>query len=92
VRIVKGERIATQARATSQAFYVIRGKGLTRTAEHGEVRWGQGDLFVLPSTTEPAEHFADAEEAGGEDVALYWVSDEPLMKVRGWVDGGAVGG
>lgn len=44
------------------------------------MRWAQGDLFVLPSTSRGAEHTAAAE---GEDVALYWVSDEPLMRYLG---------
>ncbi len=83
VRILKGEGIATQARATSQAFYVIRGQGRTRSAEHGEIRWGRGDLFVLPSTAQPVEHVADA--GSEEDVALYHVTDEPLMKVGGFL-------
>lgn len=77
VRVVRGERIATQARATSQAFYVIRGRGVTRSGEHGEIRWKQGDLFVLPSTGREVEHAAE------EDTAMYWVSDEPLMRYLG---------
>lgn len=123
VRIVRGEQIATQARATSQvrfvfrdlwwwwarfryrrtqthvqharlhnpslanqagssflyqqAFYVIRGQGVTRSSELGEIRWKQGDLFVLPSTGLEVEHAAE------EDAALYWVSDEPLLRYLG---------
>ena len=49
VRICTGETINTQANATSQAFYVIRGEG-TSESEHGKISWSTGDLFVLPVT------------------------------------------
>lgn len=44
-----------------------------------------GDLFVMPHSAEPMMHAAAADS--GDAVALYWVSDEPLLKVRrrdGW--------
>ena len=56
VRVVEGESIATAAVATSQAFYVIRGSGETSSAEHGVVRWGAGDLFVVPVTPGALTH------------------------------------
>lgn len=126
VRIVRGESVETTARATSQAFYVIRGSGESSSPEHGEwpwpgptwqgrtkagvastgmgggseIRWGvgltglwgcfggragllkwsTGDLFVLPQTTKAVNH---ACTSGEEDAALYWVSDEPLLKYLG---------
>jgi hypothetical protein len=42
-------------------------------SEHGEVTWGEGDLFVLPSTEDAVQHFADS------DTALYWISGKPLV-------------
>lgn len=51
-----------------------------------------GDLFVMPHSAEPMVHLAAADS--GDAVALYWVSDEPLLKVRRWDAwwGGVCGG
>lgn len=76
LRICDGESLETQAVATSQAFYVIRGSGRS-TTEHGEITWNEGDLFVLPNTEAAANHFASS------DAAMYWISDEPLMTYLG---------
>ena len=77
IRICPNEVIETEAVATSQAFYVIRGSGKTHTAEHGEIQWSEGDLFVLPATDGIVTH------SGFTDSALYWVSDEPLLNYLG---------
>ena len=76
IRINPNESIESQAVATSQAFYVIRGSGRSES-EHGEITWNEGDLFVLPASEGPAQHFATA------DSALYWVNDQPLMQYLG---------
>jgi gentisate 1,2-dioxygenase len=85
IRILPGESLETQARATSQAFYVIRGSGVSTSTEHGEIKWNKGDLFVLPAAAAPVSHAALGVEAaeGGEAAALYWVSDEPLLRYLG---------
>ena len=81
IRICVGENIDTEATATSQVFYVIRGKGKTNS-EYGEKHWNTGDLFVLPHTNGTINHLCiEAEEYGG--AALYWVNDEPLMNYLG---------
>jgi len=81
IRIVKDESIETAAKATSQAFYVIRGAG-TSESEHGKISWNTGDMFVLPVTNGSVVHACvDAEEKGG--AALYWVHDEPLLRYLG---------
>ena len=82
VRIDVGDSIDTTASATSQAFYVIRGSGTTKTDE-GVIDWSEGDLFVLPaSKTGTTVHSAvDGGAFGG--AALYWVTDEPLLKYLG---------
>ena len=79
VRIVGGESIDTQARATSQAFYVISGKGQSTCAEHGAIPWAQGDMVVLPKCPGAVTHTADE----GTDSALYWATDEPLLRYLG---------
>ena len=79
VRIVKGESIDTQARATSQAFYVVSGKGQSVCAEHGAIPWATGDMVVLPKCPGAVTHTADADT----DSALYWATDEPLLRYLG---------
>jgi gentisate 1,2-dioxygenase len=69
------ETLDTQASATSQLFYVIRGSGKS-SASFGSIDWSQGDLFVLPMGAE-VDHRADT------DAALYWVHDEPLLNYLG---------
>ena len=76
LRINPGESLETQAGATSQAFYVIRGEGVT-TSEHGEIQFSQGDLFVIPACDGAINHTAS------EDTAIYWITDEPLLQYLG---------
>jgi gentisate 1,2-dioxygenase len=74
VRINAGESITTSADATSEFFYVIKGKGYTET-EKGAIEWSEGDVFVLPGMA--AVHRADA------DTAFYMVNDSPLLAYLG---------
>jgi len=76
VHICPGEAHATEAQATSQLFFVMRGSGLTRLANGEGFAWQAGDLFTLPSGG-PATH------AAADDAALYWVHDEPLLRYLG---------
>lgn len=76
LRIKVGESLQTKARATSQAFYIIRGSGNTRS-EHDTVHWKEGDLFVLPLCEKSCMHTATS------DAAVYWVNDEPLLRYLG---------
>lgn len=93
LRIVTGEVLETSTEvATSETFYVIRGRGTTWTPA-GEVHWAAGDLLALPflGTLDPVcgdgqsqclRHFCkEAEKDGG--CAMYWVHDEPLMRFLG---------
>jgi gentisate 1,2-dioxygenase len=77
LRICEEETLETRAVATSQAFYVIRGAGISISSEHGSVEWAEGDLFVLPDTKDAVKHVAKT------DTAIYWVTDEPLMNYLG---------
>ncbi len=75
LRICPNETLKTEAKCTSEMFYVIRGKGATET-EWGVTSWKEGDLFVIP-TTDNAIHTAL------EDSAIYWVTDSPVLKYLG---------
>jgi len=76
IRLNPSESIDSDACATSQAFYVIRGQGVS-TGEFGDVEWFEGDLFVFPATSAPVNH------SGIADSALYWITDEPLLQYLG---------
>jgi len=81
VRICPGDAIITDANATSQLFFAMRGSGTTRLAGAAgggdtEIEWRAGDLLTLPARSR-ATHAAD------EDAALYWVHDGPLLEYLG---------
>lgn len=75
IRVCEGTSLLTDAKASSQMFYVIRGKGRTQM-QQGTIEWKQGDLFTLPSVP-------DALHSATEDSSLYWVSDSPLLNYLG---------
>ena len=60
--------------ATSLCLYVIRGRGMTKILDEGQVDWSKGDLLVVPYQTQAIEHLAY------EDTAFYYVHDGPLLK------------
>ncbi len=78
LHVHSGDALATDANATSQLFYVMRGEGISRVADAAGtvLPWSAGDLFTLPAGS-PATHIA------GEEAALYWVHDEPLLRYLG---------
>ena len=81
VRIAAGEGVKAAARATSSLFFVLSGSGRCHRAAQGAsgavaLRWGQGDLFVLPAGEDPLL------EADTTSV-LYWVNDAPLLAYLG---------
>ena len=82
VRVDVGDEIETQAAATSQAFYVIRGAGTTKT-EDGTIDWAEGDLFVLPGSAKGVNVHSAVDGGAFGGAALYWVTDEPLLKYLG---------
>jgi len=77
-----GAPLVTQARCTAQAFFALRGAGSSTCAEHGEIAWKRGDLFVLPGPFGALAHRAAA-GCGAEGAALYAVCDEPLLRYLG---------
>jgi len=87
IRINANESIdTTVTNATSQAFYVIRGRGYTMSNDHGCMEWNTGDLIVVPVTKHRMTHYCTSDATDdGEDgsVALYWVHDEPLLSYLG---------
>ncbi|MCI4412104.1 MAG: hypothetical protein JHC38_10580, partial [Thiotrichales bacterium] len=75
LRVNADESFTTHFVATSQLFFVIRGRGNTE-ADQGNILWKAGDLFTLPAT-KTAQHFAT------EDAVLFWVNDAPLLSYLG---------
>jgi len=75
VRICPNESITTQAAATSEVFFVMRGSGRTYTAD-GVITWQKGDTFTMPCN-QGLRHEADS------DAALYWTHDAPLLQYLG---------
>ena len=81
LRLLPGEGLKAAAKATSSLFYVLRGGGELQRPAAGDatalsLRWGQGDVIVLPAGPSPLLQ-AD------EESVLYWVHDEPLMRYLG---------
>lgn len=75
VRIVAGDRLDTTADATSQLFYVMNGRGVTRSRGRSW-SWSKGDFLVLPAD-DNADHEAE------ETASLYWAHDAPLLRYLG---------
>jgi gentisate 1,2-dioxygenase len=97
VRVLENETLETGVAfaATSQTFYVIRGRGSSLT-RNGTVEWAAGDMFVLPYFGDDVEPVCTTSAAGAQCVvhtcaaepeyggcALYWVHDEPLLQYLG---------
>ena len=76
IHINNNESIETNASATSQAFYIIRGSGKS-VGEEGIIEWNEGDLFVVPAADKLIVHSATT------DTAIYWVNDAPLLNYLG---------
>jgi len=75
IHINPNETLKTDAVATSQLFYIIRGQGKTQM-KHGTIEWKEGDLFTLPAVP-------DAIHTALQDTAIYWVTDSPLLSYLG---------
>lgn len=75
VRIRAGERVATAPNATSELYYVLHGRGFS-VVNGALVRWSKGDFLTLPARSVATHHAED-------DAALYWVTDEPLLRHLG---------
>ncbi len=75
LRICANESLTTSSIASSQLYYVIRGKGKSES-EYGVMEWTQGDVFVLPES-------GAVKHTAADDTALYHVNDEPLVTYLG---------
>ena len=77
IRLLPGETLSTRPNASSELYYVLRGRGKTRF-DGQTIPWGKGDILTLPAG-EGASHQAEPDE----DAALYWVHDEPMLRYLG---------
>lgn len=75
LRITESDSLRTVPNATSQLFYVLYGRGFS-VVDGRLVRWEKGDFLTLPASG-GATHHAEA------DSAMYWVTDEPLLRHLG---------
>jgi gentisate 1,2-dioxygenase len=75
IQVLPGEQIATAPVATSELYHVIRGRGFS-VVDGEAIEWGVGDTFALPADATSTHHATD-------DAALYWVTDEPLLRHLG---------
>jgi gentisate 1,2-dioxygenase len=75
IHIRPGERLSTNPDASSELYYILRGSGFS--AVNGKlVQWAKGDFLTLPAGSK-STHYA------GSDTAMYWVTDEPLLRYLG---------
>src|ERR1700741_1660388 len=79
VCIRPGDIVETNPDATSEVYFVIRGRGRTMFDGH-EIDWEQGDFFTLPAGGLVTHDAA-------EDAAFYWVHDAPLLRYLGVTPG-----
>jgi gentisate 1,2-dioxygenase len=75
LHIRPGESIRVQPNASSQLYFVLRGRGQTQFGDT-QFPWGTGDFVTLPAGN-AAVHQAE------NDAALYWVHDEPMVRYLG---------
>ena len=75
IHINAGDSLTTDVHASSQVFYVIKGKG-SSVIEGETLTWKGGDYFALPYT-EAIVHTAE------EESSFYWVNDQPLLDYLG---------
>ncbi|WP_214368928.1 cupin domain-containing protein [Pseudonocardia sp. H11422] len=61
LRIREGESLQTAPNATSELYYVLRGRGWSRVNGRA-VRWEKGDFLTLPAGSDSAHH-ADSDAA-----------------------------
>jgi gentisate 1,2-dioxygenase len=77
IRLLPGETLETSPNASSELYYVLRGRGKTEF-DGQTIPWGRGDIVTLPAG-EAATHEAE----GDDDAAFYWVHDEPMLRYLG---------
>jgi gentisate 1,2-dioxygenase len=81
IKIKKDEELSTpMGNATSQMFYVIKGRGYS-IIKNGMINWRTGDVFVVPYIADCFNIYHCVE--GESDCVLYWVNDSPLLKYLG---------
>ena len=75
LRICPNDKLQTTVLASSEVFFVMRGRGRTET-DSGTLTWQAGDAFTLPTNRGTTHH-------AQEDTALFWVHDAPMLQYMG---------
>jgi gentisate 1,2-dioxygenase len=77
LRLAAGVNWTCPRSSANRIFTVIEGSGTSRIAGR-EFRWQAGDMFAVPG-------WNDQIHVANEDAVLLRVSDEPLMRMLGWL-------
>jgi len=75
-RIRAGETLATEFRASTELYHVIRGSGITRVAGGEPMAWHAADTFCLPGG-------ATMHHAAAENTVLWITTNEPQLRFEG---------
>jgi gentisate 1,2-dioxygenase len=75
VHIRPAEKLSTAPMATSELYYILRGDGIS-VVDGQVISWTAGDFLTLPAGCRSTHHATT-------DAALYWVTDEPLLRYLG---------
>jgi gentisate 1,2-dioxygenase len=67
-----GEKLASRFRASGEFYFVIRGRGESRSGRN-TIAWSEGDVFTLPGGNETIH------SAIGGDAIIYVGTDEPAL-------------
>lgn len=71
IRVNANQELTCSANASNHFFYVIEGRGYTKT-DDGEIAWAKGDVFICPMS----QYFY---HKANQDAVVYWVNDAPLL-------------
>lgn len=75
VRVLDGDSLSLEGKATSMVFYVVEGRGRVSQGDAG-FPFAKGDFFTFPGG-------ADVTLEAGADARLYYVNDAPLLRYLG---------
>ncbi len=79
IKINKNDSYKYKSQSTSNAFYIIHGKGSFLLKNSGCINYEEGDMVVIPTDVDFKNYFLSI-SAQESDTVIYCISDEPLLK------------